>query len=64
MLIVPFIAHLSTVQPNLRPNLIIYIAVLVYSGSLAIYFLLLNPATRVWQPRAVRVPGSGFQVPG
>ena len=56
VLIVPFLAHLGTVQPHLRSNLIIYIAVLVYSGGLALYFLLLNPATRVWQPRSALRP--------
>ncbi len=56
VLIVPFIAHLGTVRSDLLPNLIIYIAVLVYSGSLAIYFLLLNPATRIWQPRSTLRP--------
>jgi hypothetical protein len=56
VLIGPFIAHLSAVRADLRPNLIIYIAVLVYSGSLAVYFLLLNPTTRLWQPRATLRP--------
>jgi hypothetical protein len=47
ILIVPFVAHLSTVKPNLMINLIIYIVVLVGSGALAIYYLFINPATRL-----------------
>jgi hypothetical protein len=56
VLIGPFIAHLDTVRPDLRPNLIVYIVVLGYSGGLAVYFLLLNPATRLWQPRPTLRP--------
>lgn len=50
VLIVPFIQHLSVVQPRLLPNLIIYIVVVSYSGLLAVYYLFVNPATRLWRP--------------
>lgn len=46
VLIVPFLGHFERVDPNLLPNLVVYIVVLVYSGALAIYYLFINPATR------------------
>jgi hypothetical protein len=51
VLIVPFIQHFSTVDPELRMNLIIYVAILVFSGGLAAYYLFINPATRLWKAR-------------
>jgi hypothetical protein len=50
VLIVPFIMMFSTVRPEKLPNLIIYIAVVSYSGLLAIYYLFINPATRMFRP--------------
>jgi hypothetical protein len=47
VLIGPLVAHTRTVQPELLANLLIYIAILVYSGGLAIYYLFLNRITRV-----------------
>ena len=46
VLIVPFVQLLDTVQPGHMLSLIVYIGVLVYSGGLAIYYLLVNPQTR------------------
>lgn len=46
VLIVPFVLLFDTVEPSRYLNLIVYIAVLVYSGGLAIYYLFLNPGTR------------------
>lgn len=51
VLIVPFLQRLSTIEPGLRLNLIIYIAVLSYSGLLAIYYLFLHPQTRLIRGR-------------
>jgi hypothetical protein len=48
ILIVPFAARLSSVSPQLRINLIVYIIVLGYSGLLAIYYLLVNRETRIF----------------
>ena len=48
ILIVPFIGRFSEVTDADRPSLIVYTAVIVYSGFLATYYLLLNPDTRVW----------------
>lgn len=56
VLILPFLNHLSAVPSNLRPNLILYIAVLIYSGSLALYFLLIHPTTRLRPPRPIPGP--------
>lgn len=47
VLLLPLLAHLSTVQESLRTNLIIYIGVLAYSAALAVWYLLLHrPADR------------------
>jgi hypothetical protein len=54
VLIVPFIQHFGNVPADLRPNLIIYTAVVVYSGLLAVYYLFMNPETRVWKQDAKR----------
>jgi hypothetical protein len=48
VLIGPFLAHLNHVRPDLRDNLLVYIAVLLYSGALAVYYLFIQPATRFW----------------
>ena len=47
VLIVPFVRHFSTVQPEMRLSLIVYTAVIVYSGLLALYFLFVHSATRL-----------------
>lgn len=47
VLIVPFLQRLPTIQPGLRLNLIIYTVVVALSGLLAIYYLFINPQTRV-----------------
>lgn len=48
VLIVPFLTRLPTVAPELRTNLYIYTAVVIYSGLLAIYYLFVNKTTRIW----------------
>jgi hypothetical protein len=47
VLIGPLLGRISDVQPDLLPSLLVYLAVLVYSGGLAIYYLFLNRSTRV-----------------
>jgi len=52
VLIVPFIRHFADVRPEHRLSLIVYTAVVIYSGLLAIYYLFINKATRMmngWQ---------------
>jgi len=51
ILIVPFLQRLSTNGPTV--NLVIYLAVVIYSGVLATYFLFVNPVTRLIAPRPV-----------
>jgi hypothetical protein len=51
VLIVPFLLRLPTVEPQYRLGLIFYTIVVIYSGGLAIYYLFLNPATRLWGTR-------------
>ena len=46
VLIIPFLRHFATVKPELRINLTVYTAVLIYSGLLAIWFLFVNRSTR------------------
>ena len=46
VLIVPFVGLLNTVEPDRLISLIIYTAVLIYSGGLALYYLFINPQTR------------------
>lgn len=47
VLIVPFLLLFETVKPEFMLNLTVYVAVLVYSGGLAIYFLFVNAKTRL-----------------
>ncbi len=47
VLIVPFILLFNTVDPSRYVNLIVYIAVLLYSSGLAVYYLFINPNTRM-----------------
>jgi hypothetical protein len=47
VLIVPFLSRLPTASPEHRIGLIIYTAVVIYSGLLAIYFLVIHKPTRV-----------------
>ena len=49
VLIGPFLAHFDTVQSAHRLSLILYVAVLVYSGALAGYYLFVNGRTRSWR---------------
>lgn len=46
VLIIPFLSLVKSVQSENLIGLIAYLIVLIYSGALAIYFLLFNPQTR------------------
>lgn len=46
VLIGPFCALFQTVKPEFLLNLAVYIAVLVFSAAIAVYFLFFNPQTR------------------
>ena len=48
VLIVPFLTRLPTVAPENRAGLIIYTAVVIFSGLLAIYYLFMHKPTRLW----------------
>jgi hypothetical protein len=48
ILIVPFLQRLPTIAPEFQISLIFYTIVVTYSGLLAIYYLFLNSATRIW----------------
>jgi hypothetical protein len=47
ILIGPFLALSKTVDSKHSLNLIVYIAVLLYSGALAVYYLFFHPKTRL-----------------
>jgi hypothetical protein len=46
VLILPFVGLISAIEPDRLVNLIVYTAVLIYSGGLAVYYLFINPQTR------------------
>lgn len=46
VLIVPFIALFNTIPPERMVNLVVYTAVLIYSGGLSVYYLFIDPRTR------------------
>lgn len=58
VLIGPFLAHFSAVLPEHRASLILYTAVLIYSGLLACFYLAVHPPTRLRPgPAAARAVG-------
>lgn len=50
VLIAPFLNHFAIVDPKLWINLLVYTSVIIYSGVLAAYYLLVNKATRFTMP--------------
>jgi hypothetical protein len=46
VLIVPFLMLFKTIKPEYRLNLSVYLAVLLYSGAIAVYYLFINSETR------------------
>ncbi len=48
VLLVPLAGHLGDVGEDLLVNLVVYLAVLVFSAGLGLYYLVLNPRTRGW----------------
>ena len=52
VLIVPFVLLFDTVKPERMLNLVVYTVVLVYSGGLAVYYLLIDPQTRFGSGKA------------
>lgn len=48
VLIVPFINRLPNTPPEQMPGLVVYTAVVVYSGLLAIYYLFIHKQTRLF----------------
>jgi hypothetical protein len=49
VLIGPFLAHFSTVQPEHTTSLIIYTLLIILSGAFAVFYLFINKSTRSWQ---------------
>ena len=48
VLLVPLAGHLTDVGDDLLLNLVVYLAVLVFSAALGLYYLVLNSRTRGW----------------
>jgi len=46
VLIFPFLLHFTTVSPERLPSLIVNTIILVYSGTMALYYLLIKKETR------------------
>jgi hypothetical protein len=53
VLIVPFLRHFATVRPAHRMSLTIYVTVLCYSATLAVFYLVAMRGHRTGGPRAV-----------
>lgn len=51
ILIVPYLAHFKTVQPEMLLSLVIYTSVIIYSGLLAGYYLFIHRETRFFSPK-------------
>jgi hypothetical protein len=60
VLIIPFLVRLPTIDERLRINLIVYTAVVAFSGLLAIWYLALDPRTR---GRAPAMDAGGSEAP-
>src|SRR5690606_23489701 len=59
VLLGPLVAHLAKAPPELRDNTLLYLAILLYSTMLGLYYLVVNPRTRGWPPPAIpagRIP--------
>lgn len=54
VLIIPFLKRLPTTTPEHQMGLVIYTAVVLYSGLLAIYYLFIHEPTRSWGGRQPR----------
>lgn len=56
VLIFPYIAHLNAVTPDHRTSLIIFMAFIIFSGIVAIYYCFINQQTRIWRRPSVGAP--------
>jgi hypothetical protein len=56
VLIVPYLLHFALVRPEQLPSLLVNTLVLLYSGALAIYYLLVKKATRTWRKSSQTPP--------
>jgi hypothetical protein len=63
VLIGPLLAHYADAPDELRLNVVVYSAVLVYSAALAIYFLFIDPTARVWARSDAIVTGDLTDAP-
>lgn len=52
VLIVPFLLRLPTVPPEWLLSLVVYTAVVTYSGALAAWYLFVSSSTRIGRPRS------------
>jgi hypothetical protein len=54
ILLPPLLGHFSDVAGEQRAGLVLYVAVLAYSGALAAYYLLIRRDTRLWAGESAR----------
>jgi drug/metabolite transporter (DMT)-like permease len=47
VLLLPFLQRLTTIEPEYQLSQLVYLAVVLYSGALAIYYLFIKPETRL-----------------
>lgn len=60
ILLVPFLQHFNTVKPELHLNLVVYFSVIVGSGLIALYYLILHPAYRMNARPALRTAETSY----
>jgi hypothetical protein len=62
VLIVPYLKLVPVVKPEHQMSLTIYLTVIIYTGLLAIYYLFIHPATRLWARKSEQFKWSSAQV--
>lgn len=56
VLIVPFLQHFANVRPEHLLRLVVATGIVIFSGAIALYYLGIQPATRIWQPEPPLLP--------
>lgn len=59
VLIVPFLQHFANVRPEHLLRLVVATGIVIFSGAIALYYLGIQSATRIWQPEPPLLPAEG-----
>lgn len=59
VLIVPFLQHFANARPEHLPRLTVATGIVIASGAIALFYLGIQPATRIWQPAPPLRPADG-----